>query len=263
LKARADEAEAGVAAMREALSAAREILSRNTDAHYGHFHGGDPRSFFPDAECCTPDEMAAHRAACEAANRGEPSAAVPHRHDIEVLERDGEQVVGVASHPGSFGLGTTTMSDPEIQQALDKIDAALTTNAGAAFLARLHAAEAERGLAIGQRDAARANLAQREARLDNQNAGLVAMAQQRDEARREVEKDSELRAELTACVWRLRADVGRLKAENAAYVRRIAAVGDVLSANGCNCECGCDGTGHFDECDTCLACNVNEAITDT
>ncbi len=196
----ADEAEAGVAAMREALSAAREILSRNTDARYGHFHGGDPRSFFPDAECCTPEEMEAHRAACEAANRGEPSAAVPHRHDIEVLERDGEQVVGVASHPGSFGLGTTTMSDPEIQQALDKIDAALATNAGATFLARMHAekcradeAEEARGLAEGRLDAARANLAEREARLGNQNAGLVAMARQRDEALRE---NAELRSEV-------------------------------------------------------------------
>lgn len=58
------------------------------------------------------------------------------------------------------------------------------------------------------------------------------------------------------------AEVERLKAENAAYVRRLAAVGDVLSANGCNCECGCDTTGHFDECDTCLACKINEAITD-
>lgn len=78
---------------------------------------------------------------------------------------------------------------------------AIYIDAGAAFLARLHAAEDERGLAIGQRDAARANLAERDARLDNQNAGLVTMARERDEARREVEA---LRAE----VERLRAQEG-------------------------------------------------------
>ncbi len=38
---------------------------------YGGYYGGDPRRFFPDEECCTPAELAAHKAACEAWNRGE------------------------------------------------------------------------------------------------------------------------------------------------------------------------------------------------
>jgi hypothetical protein len=32
---------------------------------YGSFSGGDPRTFTPDVECCHPDEIEAHRKACE------------------------------------------------------------------------------------------------------------------------------------------------------------------------------------------------------
>ncbi len=32
---------------------------------YGAYKGGDPRLFSPDAECCSADELAAHRAACD------------------------------------------------------------------------------------------------------------------------------------------------------------------------------------------------------
>jgi hypothetical protein len=182
LNIRLERAEASAAAMREALTIARGLLPRNTDAHYGHFHGGDPRSFFPDAECCTPDEMAAHQAACEAAERGEPSTAVPHRHAIEVVERDGEQVVGVASYPGSFGFGTTTVDHPEIQQALDKIDAALAPGADTALLDRLHAAErrAEALEAVRIEQAAKlrrhlAELAEAQARADVADASSARM----------------------------------------------------------------------------------------
>lgn len=112
---------------------------------------------------------------------------------------------------------------------------ALAADAGAALLARLHAAESE---------------VQR-LRKDWDNAMHAATSTMRSELRvalREVEP--------------LRAEVERLKAENAAAALRLVAVGEVLSAHGCDCDCGCDTTGHFDECDLCLACKVNEAITD-
>ena len=41
------------------------------DTLYGLFPGGDPRNFEPDMECCTPEEIANHRLACEAWDRGE------------------------------------------------------------------------------------------------------------------------------------------------------------------------------------------------
>lgn len=40
------------------------------DDIYGHFLGGDPRQFRPDEECCTPEELVAHKAACEAWDAG-------------------------------------------------------------------------------------------------------------------------------------------------------------------------------------------------
>lgn len=46
---------------------------------YGYYPGGDPRHFHPDEECCTPAEIAAHKAACEAWERGEtPDPGGPH-----------------------------------------------------------------------------------------------------------------------------------------------------------------------------------------
>lgn len=44
---------------------------------YGPFAGGDPRRFTPDEDDCTPEEIAAHKAACEAMDRGEDAARPP------------------------------------------------------------------------------------------------------------------------------------------------------------------------------------------
>lgn len=41
------------------------------EVNYGPFHGGDPRLFQPDEECCTAEEMARWKDACAAWDRGE------------------------------------------------------------------------------------------------------------------------------------------------------------------------------------------------
>lgn len=46
-------------------------MSKRTHYGYGFFCGGDPRKFFPDAECCTAQELKAHREACEFWNEAE------------------------------------------------------------------------------------------------------------------------------------------------------------------------------------------------
>lgn len=41
---------------------------------YGFFPGGDPRRFSPDLECCTEEEIASHKAACERWEAGDATA---------------------------------------------------------------------------------------------------------------------------------------------------------------------------------------------
>ena len=96
--------------------------------------------------------------------------------------------------------------------ATEGTDIPCTLDLLAALCDENDALEQERGLAIGQRHAAIANLAERDAQLSRQNAGLVQMARDRDRARAEVErlrveiaKEAALRAELAAEVKRLKA----------------------------------------------------------
>ena len=70
---------------------------------YGFFHGGDPRDFHPDYECSTPDEIAAHKEACQQANILEKARNMPcHSGWVRTHE--------FAAHilRAPFGLGITT-----------------------------------------------------------------------------------------------------------------------------------------------------------
>lgn len=44
---------------------------------YGGFYGGDPRNFHPDYECCTPEEIARWKEACEKAEQLEADRNLP------------------------------------------------------------------------------------------------------------------------------------------------------------------------------------------
>ena len=66
---------------------------------YGGYYGGDPRKFFPDEESCTADELAAHKAACEAWNRGD---------QVNVRTRPCTKELG-CERP--FGIGVTVHDD--------------------------------------------------------------------------------------------------------------------------------------------------------
>jgi hypothetical protein len=52
-------------------------VSKQTDMVYGFFHGGDPRKFYPDEECCTERELADHKAACALWNEAEARGETP------------------------------------------------------------------------------------------------------------------------------------------------------------------------------------------
>lgn len=49
----------------------------HTEGGYGFFHGGDPRNFFPDGECCSPQEIENHKRACELWDEAEARGETP------------------------------------------------------------------------------------------------------------------------------------------------------------------------------------------
>lgn len=108
---------------------------------YGAFPGGDPRTFTPDAEVCTPDELAAHAAACKAADEAEARGEVvnlPAAHLYGFFE-------GGAWHtPHSpFGVGTYSIApDP----APERLPASLVRTMDA-ILSRLLAGESAASVA--------------------------------------------------------------------------------------------------------------------
>ncbi len=65
----------------------------------------DPNDFSPDAECCSPAEVEAHRIAC--ANFGKPSY-VPNKGCYSEVSEDGTVVKRVTRT--SWGIGTNMVS---------------------------------------------------------------------------------------------------------------------------------------------------------
>jgi len=84
---------------------------------YGFFHLDDPRDFFPDYECCSPEELAAHKEACAKAAAGEDWGPRSEEHGpwtnaskpgVVILgaRPDGDGWVGGCHASRSFGIGT-------------------------------------------------------------------------------------------------------------------------------------------------------------
>jgi len=81
-------------------------MSPRTDSVYGFFCGGDPRTFRPDREGCTPEELANHAAACKLADEMEARGEFPDWDCPSGWEQYGNVVVHVLRAP--FGVGVTT-----------------------------------------------------------------------------------------------------------------------------------------------------------
>lgn len=98
------------------------VQDEHDEVIYGFFHLDDPRDFIPDEECSTPEEIAAHKEACEKAERGEDWGPRSEEHGpwtkpgepMVIGERpDGEGWRGACSAVRSFGLGTYFIHDEE------------------------------------------------------------------------------------------------------------------------------------------------------
>jgi hypothetical protein len=56
-------------------------------------------------------------------------------------------------------------------------------------------------------------------------------------------------------------DYPEAKKRAATAEAKLGAIAELIATNGCDCDCGCDSTGHVsDECEPCLACFVNAVI---
>ena len=106
-------------------------------------------------------------------------------------------------------------------------------------------------------DALTAQLARREreheALLETAQKALSHVAAERDEACEELET---LRGLIEGEPWAgavLRRDFVHLQ-------ERVEAAGEIISANGCDCECDHDAESHDESCERCLACRISSAL---
>ncbi len=150
--------EAANAEARTALERARPVIAFEAESvEYGPAFADDPRDFKPDPECSEEYERAAHKAACEAFERGE-MVEIPRCYTR--VARNPEEAAAVAKtemengaaavtvtdrivhvNVQSWGLGTTTTRDPNMAATLEVIDAFLAHPEGATGAAVIAAAE--------------------------------------------------------------------------------------------------------------------------
>ena len=76
---------------------------------YGGFHGGDPRDFHPDSECCSQTELSAHKLACELWYEAEAQGKTPEPEDCPsgwLYDDDGKAIAHVLRCPYGIGIST-------------------------------------------------------------------------------------------------------------------------------------------------------------
>lgn len=79
---------------------------------YGFFHGGDPRQFRPDIECCDQREIDNHAAACKLWNEAEARGEKPTPETCQsgwTYDADGKPIMHVLKSP--YGIGTYYVDD--------------------------------------------------------------------------------------------------------------------------------------------------------
>jgi hypothetical protein len=108
----------------------------------------DPRDWHPDPECTSPEEFAAHADAVKRAEAGETVEIPRHRWEVRDTAEDAQALIsepGVAAvtvserkdgkyvahvNVQSWGMGTSTMYDPPVCNALTALHDAIKTATG-------------------------------------------------------------------------------------------------------------------------------------
>lgn len=104
-----------VADLLAALIVCRPIIEdHGTEGGYGYYRPANPHDFHPDGDSCSEEEIAAHKAACEAFDKG------------EYVPEGGHQCApGAHILVAPWGIGGYTYTDPECAKLLAEIDAAI------------------------------------------------------------------------------------------------------------------------------------------
>ena len=131
--ARAEQAEAALAAEKRKAEDAREVIGkmlrfideRASVSGYGFYRPANPHDFSPDHDSCSADELAAHKAACEAYDRGEYTAP----KGSEFLRDDDGKVTHILRAP--WGIGSYSETDPDAVPLIDAARAFLAKGDGA------------------------------------------------------------------------------------------------------------------------------------
>lgn len=97
------------------VEAIRFMESRNEEQGYGYYRPKNPHDFFPDRECCSPEEIAAHKAACNAFDNG----AFVDDH------ADGWIAPGLHVTKAPWGIGAYTIRNEWADEILAKLRAAI------------------------------------------------------------------------------------------------------------------------------------------
>jgi hypothetical protein len=100
-----------------ALEEARQFIEQSAQQHgYGFARPANPHDFHPDGDSCSAEEIAAHKAACEAFDKGEYTP-----------EKGSEWVGAWHILRAPWGIGSYTYLDQQAEELIGKIDAALAT----------------------------------------------------------------------------------------------------------------------------------------
>lgn len=90
------------------------------ETRYGNPVCDDPRDFSPDPECCTPEEIARWKEACERAERGEKVEVPQHQW---FSDKDGMICCHVNSNP--WGIGIYIYRDEALTKLKEKLKEAV------------------------------------------------------------------------------------------------------------------------------------------
>ena len=95
----------------DSLNYAKQFLRENANVGgYGYYRPRNPHDFHPGPECCSAEEIAAHKAACEAWDRGDYQ-----RDDWDgwLYDEAGKAVMHVLRAPWSIGSYSETDEEME------------------------------------------------------------------------------------------------------------------------------------------------------